>query len=64
MVVGDADVDAQHLPEELGGVLGPVVRVVARAAIAEPDIEVSVGPECEMAAVVVRERLFDDRAVR
>ena len=37
------------------------VRVAAAAAVAEPDVEEAVGPEDELAAVVVGVRLLDDQ---
>jgi hypothetical protein len=39
-----------------------MVGVVARSAVAESDVEISVGTEREVAAVVIRERLRDDPA--
>ena len=54
----------QHLPEQLLRVLRAMIRIVARAAVAEPDVEVSVRTEHEIAAVVVRERLRDERVAR
>ena len=39
-------------------------RVAAVAAVAEPDVEVAVGTDGELAAVVVGEGLLDERAAR
>ena len=60
VVVGHADVDAQHLAEQLVRVLRAMVGIVAGSAVAEADVEKAVGPEREVAAVVVRERLLDE----
>jgi hypothetical protein len=60
MSVRDVDVDAQHLPEQLNRVLRAVLRIVAGAAVAHPDVEISIRTECEVAAVVIRVRLPDD----
>ena len=47
------DVDAQDLAEQHVDVLRVVRRVVARAAVADADVEIAVGAEREHAAVVV-----------
>ena len=61
MTVGNADVDAQHLAEQLRRVLRAMAGIVARPAIAEPDVEIPVRTERQVAAVVIRERLIDER---
>ena len=53
-------VDAQDLPEELPEVLGPLLGVAARAAVAERDVQHAVGSERDLAAVVVRIRILDE----
>ena len=55
--VGRLGVDAQDLAEQGLGVLAVAVGVAAAAPVAEPDVEVAVGAEHQLAAVVVRERL-------
>jgi hypothetical protein len=59
MIGGHGDVQAQHLAEQRVGPLRVVERVVSRAAVAEADVEIAVGAEGEMAAVVIGERLLD-----
>jgi hypothetical protein len=60
IAVGHPDVDPQHLAEQRRRILRVVVRIVAAATIAEADVEVAVGSEHEVAAVVIRERLADE----
>ena len=58
-------VDAEHLAQRRVRVLGPVLGVVAGAAVAEAEPELAVGAEGDVAAVVVRVGLVDgehDRA--
>ena len=64
IAVGHVHVDAQHLAEQLGGTLCAVRGIVARTAVAEADVQKTVGTEHEIAAVVVRERLRDERRAR
>ena len=45
-------------PRNVFEVLPVALRVAAAAAVAEADVQVAVGPERELAAVVVRERLL------
>ena len=52
-------VDAQHLAEQRCHVRGPPLRIAARSAVAHPDVQHPVGPEREVAAVVVGVRLLD-----
>src|SRR5829696_4152410 len=52
-------VDAQHLAQQLPGVLGPAARVPGAAAVAEAEVEQAVGPEDDVAPVVVGEGLVD-----
>ena len=47
-------------PRRVDGVLAVARRVAAAAAVAEPDVEVAVGPDGELAAVVVGEGLLDE----
>ena len=55
------DVDAQDLAEELIEVLGVVVRIAAGAAVAGADVEIAVGSELQLPAVVVRENRMRNR---
>ena len=57
--VGDrrAHVDAEQLRQQRPEVLPVVVGVALRTTVAEPDVEVPVGPEGDVAAVVVGEGL-------
>src|ERR1043165_1064508 len=49
------DVDARELAEKLAEVLAVIVRIAAGAAVADADVEVAVGPELQLAAVVIGE---------
>ena len=49
------------LPSSVGGILRAVLGIVARAAVAHADVEKAVRAEGEIAAVVIRERLADER---
>ena len=53
-------IDAQDLAERRREVLAVAVRVAGGAAVAEADVEHAVGPELEIAAVVVRVRLLHE----
>ena len=64
MGVVDADVDPQHLPEELGRILRAMIGIVARSPVAETDVEIAVRTKREMPAVVIGERLSDERRPR
>ena len=64
MAVRHADVDPQHLAEQLRRILRAMIGIVAGAAVAEADVEEAVGTEREVAAVVIRERLRDERLAR
>ena len=57
--VQHAHVDAQHLAEEISKILRVVVRIAAASAVTHADVEVAIGAECKVTAVVVRERLHD-----
>ena len=59
--LGHVDVDAEDLAEQGLGILRAVAGIVARAAVAQADVEEAVGPERHVAAVVVGERLLDER---
>ena len=48
-------------PSSVVGVLAVADRVAAAAAVAEADVEVAVGADGELAAVVVGEGLLDDQ---
>ena len=52
-------VEPQHLRQERVGILAVPVRIVRPAAVAQPDVQLAVGAEDEVAAVVVVERLLD-----
>ncbi len=56
---GGHGVDAQDLAEPAREVEGMSFGVAARAAVADTDVEQLVGPERELAAVVVAVRLVD-----
>src|SRR5262249_3884471 len=60
IAVADADVDAEHLPKQLAGILCAVARVAAGSAVAEPDVEIAVRPEHQIAAIVSRKRLREE----
>src|SRR5947208_16711420 len=47
----------RSFPSRLERFWGPVLRIAGGAAVAHPDVEQPVGPELELAAVVVRVRL-------
>ena len=66
MPFGTIHVDAQDLAEQLADVLSTVARIVARAAVTHSDVEESIRPERQHAAIVVGERLRDheERASR
>ena len=53
--------DPQHLAQERAERLSVAPRVAAAAAVAETDVEVAVGPEDEIAAVVVVVGLVDEQ---
>ncbi len=57
--VGGSRPDAEELAQERRPALAVAERVAARAAVAGGDVQVAVGPEVDVAAVVVRERLVD-----
>src|SRR5690606_8002397 len=52
------DVDAQQRAEQIRRVLRTSARIAGAAAVTEPEIEIAVGAERDMTAVVVRERLI------
>ena len=56
---GPIDVDSQHLAESALQILRVILRIAARAAVAHPHVEASVGAERELPAVVVGVGLFD-----
>ena len=59
IIVIDVDVDAQHLAEERAGILREVHRIAAAATVAHADVQVAIGSEHQMPAVVIRERLIN-----
>ena len=61
---GAVDVDPEHLAQQVVDVLGAVVGVVGRAAVAHADVEKPVGAKRDHAAVVVGKRLCDDQKHR
>jgi hypothetical protein len=60
--IADAHVDPQHLAEELLRILRTVMRIVRGAAVPQPDVEITVGSERQMAAVVIDELVVKDVA--
>ncbi len=60
MGVRNVDVDSQHLAEQLLRILRAVRRIVARATVSEANVEVPIGAERKVPAVVIRERLKDE----
>ncbi len=55
------DVEPHHFGEQGLHALAVAQRIVGSAAVAEPDVELAVGAEHEIAAVVVVERLLDEQ---
>ncbi len=51
-------VKAQHLGEQRGGVLAAAKRIVARAAVAKAEIQITVRAKHQFAALVIAERLL------
>ena len=56
-----ADVDAQHLAQELRRILRAIFGVAARSAVAESDVQKTVGTEREVATIVIGVGLRDER---
>src|SRR5207248_8601954 len=56
---GAVHVDPQDLAEQRLQVLSVALRIALAAAVAQADVEKTVGPESELAAIVVVERLVD-----
>jgi hypothetical protein len=61
MRVRHVHVDAQHLAEQFRQILRAMVGIVARPAITHADVQKSVRTKREIPAVVIGERLLDDR---
>src|SRR5262249_5998582 len=61
IAIVDTDVDAQHLPEQLRRILRAVAGVAPCAAVTEADVQVTIRSEHEIAAIVIRKRLRDER---
>ena len=61
---GAVDVEAQHLAEQRVPVLGVAELVAAAAAVAGAEPEPAVGPELQLAAVVVARLAVADRDQR
>jgi hypothetical protein len=61
MRVRDVHIDAQHLAEQFRQVLRPMVGIVARTAVTGADVQEAIGTKREIPAVVIGERLLDDR---
>jgi hypothetical protein len=59
IAVGPADVKAQDLAQQLLRILGTILRVAARSAVAHRDQEVTLRVEGERTAVVVRVRILE-----
>ena len=57
--VGVVDVHPQQFAQESSRVLPRIVGVAEAAAVAEGDVKITVGPEGQVAGVVVREGLAD-----
>src|SRR5262245_17767504 len=57
VVRGHVHVDAQHLAEQLRGILCAVLRIIARATITESDVKIAIWTEHQIAGVVIRVRL-------
>src|SRR4029079_16858487 len=47
-------VDAEKFPEHLAEILCAVLRIAGRAAVAHCDVEHAIGPEADLATVVIR----------
>src|SRR5206468_7841868 len=61
IAVRNAHIHAEHFAEQLCATLGTVAGIVGSAAVAKPDIQEPLGPEGEVAAVVIGKRLLDVR---
>ncbi len=57
--VAARDVDPQHLSQQATRGLREMIRIVAVPPVTHADVKVSIGPEREVAAVVIRERMED-----
>ena len=64
VAIVDVDVDPQNLAVQHRQILCLVRRIVGFAAVAGADVEVTVGPEYEVAAVVKRKRMSDKALTR
>ena len=53
-----ADVQSENGAEQIRQVLAPALRIAARSAVAQTEVEVAVGAEEQLAAVMVVERLL------
>ena len=51
------DIDPQHLAEKRLQILPVVLRIIFTSAVAETDVEESVGTESDLSALVIAERL-------
>src|SRR5207248_2273505 len=59
LAVGEIHIDAKHLAEKLAQVLRAILGIVAGAAVAHADVQITVGTEGDHSAVVVLIRLRD-----
>jgi hypothetical protein len=55
------DVEPEHLAQQVFDVLGVIVRVIPRAAVAHPDIQEAVRTELDHASIVIGKGLRDDK---
>ena len=60
IAVADVDVDPKHLAVQLREILRLVRRIVGLAAVAGPDVEIAVGAEDQVPAVVERLGMRDE----
>jgi hypothetical protein len=61
MAVRHVHVNPQHFAEELSRILGAMIRVVCRPAVAKTDVEEPIRAERKVSAVVIGEWLRDER---
>ena len=59
MRIGHVHVDPEHLAEQLAAGLRAVAGIVCGAAVAQSDVQISIGAKGEVTAVVIRKRLVD-----
>jgi hypothetical protein len=54
-------INAEHLAQQRRGPLRVVLRIAASAAISHADVEIAIGAKLQLAAVMVAERLRNDK---